>query len=251
MKIVILSLVLVIAINSSVFSQVIPDDRRIIWSPGIPGGIPEIKGPVANVVDFGADITGQKDSHQAFSKAMNSLPESGGVVFIPSGTYRIDSVILVKKSNIVFRGDKANVPKLLSYAKGNSIEIRSVQKGFWQKAVSGYEKNSNAVKIGNPLYFRNYQFAEIQQENDSLLMYTNPEWKQGWSENSVGQIVQIDSISNKTLFLKTTLNISFSASQNPVIRPVEMVINTGFENLCIEKMVASGHTFHLDRKSVV
>ena len=246
MKKVILSLVLVIAINSSVFSQVIPDDRRIIWSPGIPGGIPEIKGPVANVVDFGADITGQKDSHQAFSKAMNSLPESGGVLSIPSGTYRIDSSILVKKSNIVFRGDPANVPRLLSYAKGNSIEIRAAQTGTWQKLLSGYDKNSKAVRVENASDFRSYHFAEIQQENDPLLMYTNPEWKQGWSENSVGQIFQVDSITNNTIFLKNSLNISFTAAQKPMIRPVEMVINSGFENLYIEKMVPKDHTFHFE-----
>ena len=246
MKKVILSLLLVIGFNSSAFPQVIPDDRRIIWSPGIPGGIPEISGPIANVVNFGADISGKKDSHQAFMKAMNSLPESGGVVFIPSGTYRIDSVILVKKSNIVFRGSPSNVPKLLSFAKGNSIVIIASQKGFWEKPVSGYVKNSNTVKVANPLYFRSYKFAEIRQENDSLLMYTNPEWKQGWAENSVGQIFQIDSLRNNTLFLKKSLNITFAAAQKPMIRPIEMVINTGFENLYIEKMVADGHTFHFE-----
>jgi len=50
MKKFIFPLLCVIAFNSIVFSQVIPDDRRIIWSPGIPGGIPEISGPIANAV---------------------------------------------------------------------------------------------------------------------------------------------------------------------------------------------------------
>jgi len=235
-----------VILNSNIYPQIIPDDRRINWSPGIPGGIPEISGPILNVINFGADLSGQHDSYPAFIKAINSLPESGGVVFIPYGTYRIDSVVRITGSNIVFRGEQSRLPKLLSYSKGNSIEIRSTKKGRWQSLVSGYEKNSNAVKVENASDFRNYQFAEIQQENDSLLMYTNPEWKQSWSENSVGQIFEIDSLNNNTIFLKNRLNISFSLVQKPMIRPVDMIVNTGFEDLYIEKMIAADHTFHFE-----
>jgi len=243
---VVLSIFLLVAFISNVFPQVIPDDRRIFWAPGIPGGIPETSGPLVNVVESGADSTGQQDSYPAFMKAMNKLPLKGGVIFIPSGKYRIDSSIRITRSNVVFRGDSTDVPKLLSRAKGNSIEIRSQNYGKWQSLVSGYEKNSNAVKVENASVFRYSRFAEIRQENDPLLMYTNPEWKQGWSENSVGQIFEIDSMTTNTLFLKNRLNISFRASQKPEIRPVEMIVNTGFENLYVEKMVPADHTFHFE-----
>jgi hypothetical protein len=246
MKNVLFILFLIVSVTGNIHSQLIPDDRRIKWSPGIPGGIPHITHPIANVLHFGADPAGGKDSYQSFVKAMNSLPESGGIVFIPSGSYRIDSTIRITRSNIVFKGDKPHVPRLHSYANGNSIEIRPVKKGNWISLISGYEKNSNSVKTDNTTDFLAYQFAEIQQENDSILMYTKPDWIQQWSENSVGQIFEIDRLTSNTIFLKNSLNISFSTVQKPMIRPVEMIVNTGFEDLYIEKMIASDHTFHFE-----
>lgn len=234
----------VVFFSNHVYSQIIPEDRKINWSPGIPGGIPEISFPAENVLNSGADQTGQKDSYQAFIKAIKSLPECGGIVFIPPGIYRIDSTVKITKSNIVFRGDASQMPKLLFYANGNCIEITPEKETNWISLVSGYEKNSNSVKVDNPSGFSSYEFAEIQQENDSLLMYTQPEWRQGWAENSVGQLFEIDRINDNTLFLKNTLNISFSSAQKPEIRPVEMIKNVGFENFYIEKMIPSGHTFY-------
>ncbi|MFO7935512.1 MAG: hypothetical protein R6U78_15725 [Bacteroidales bacterium] len=34
--------------------EIIPPERRTQWDPGIPGGIPEIAGPVENILDHGA-----------------------------------------------------------------------------------------------------------------------------------------------------------------------------------------------------
>jgi len=247
MKKIVLSAILIFVLNSNIQSPLIPVDRRITWSPGITGGFPEINQPIADIQNFGADRTGQKDSYQAIIKALKSLPETGGVVFIPYGTYRIDSTIRITRSNIVIRGERSQIPKLLSYAKGNSIEIRPVvNSGKWLTLLSGYQKNASAVIVENASDLKSARFIEIQQENDSLLMYTNPEWKQGWSENSVGQLLEIDNISGNTIALKSTLNINFFPRLKPLIRSVNMIINSGLEDLYIEKKEASGHTIYLE-----
>ena len=62
MKKIVILLLIVLSITN-IAAQLIPEDRRIDWNPGIPGGIPEITSPEINVLDFGADPKGLIDSH--------------------------------------------------------------------------------------------------------------------------------------------------------------------------------------------
>lgn len=48
-----------------------------------------------NVVDYGADPTGVKDSTAAIQAAINDLPVTGGVVALPQGTYLTSSAITI------------------------------------------------------------------------------------------------------------------------------------------------------------
>lgn len=48
-----------------------------------------------NVLDFGADPTGIKDSAKAIQDAINSVPDNGGVVLIPIGVYSISKTITI------------------------------------------------------------------------------------------------------------------------------------------------------------
>ena len=53
---------------------------------------------VYNIIDFGADPTGNLDSSAAIQQAVNQAltKESYGIVYAPSGQYRIDSTITIK-----------------------------------------------------------------------------------------------------------------------------------------------------------
>lgn len=63
------------------------------------------KGPTpwADVVAYGADPTGAASSVAAFNAAIASIP-LGGIVWIPIGTYKIDSAITVSTPHIRFCG---------------------------------------------------------------------------------------------------------------------------------------------------
>lgn len=62
-----------------------------------------ITGAAANVLDFGADPTGIADSTTAFVNAMLSFPAypSGGTVWVPNGTYKINQFWVRAGINIV------------------------------------------------------------------------------------------------------------------------------------------------------
>lgn len=63
------------------------------------------KGPTpwADVVAYGADPTGVASSVAAFNAAIASLP-LGGIVWVPIGTYKIDSAVTVSTAHIRFCG---------------------------------------------------------------------------------------------------------------------------------------------------
>ena len=72
---------LILLFGSIISAQIIPSERRINWSPGLPNGIPIITSTIINVLEFGADSTGENDSYNAFVSAIDQLPKTGGVVF--------------------------------------------------------------------------------------------------------------------------------------------------------------------------
>lgn len=73
--------------------------------------IPRITGPVFNVLNYGADARGGRDSTGAIQSAINAAAAAGGgVVFLPQGTYRVqpqgnqNHALRISNSGIVLRG---------------------------------------------------------------------------------------------------------------------------------------------------
>jgi hypothetical protein len=52
-----------------------------------------INGAQVNVLDFGADPTGSTNSTAAFQAAVDSLTYGGGTVYVPAGTFLLDTVV--------------------------------------------------------------------------------------------------------------------------------------------------------------
>ncbi len=225
-------------------AQIIPPSRMIDWSPGIAAGIPEINTPEKNVLDFNADPTGVNDSKAAFISAINGLPISGGVVFIPAGTYKIGSTITISKNNVVIRGEGIGKTRIIVDFSGDCFSIVTYSRGEWQSITSDIVKGTSQLAVPSASKFTVGDFAEIQQENDPVIMYTNPEWNQTWAENSVGQLFEIVSISGNLLKFKTSTHINFQNKLNIKIRPQKLIRNVGFENFYLEKKQAGGYTFN-------
>ncbi len=241
---VLLFLIVFYVLGYEINAQIIPDKQRITWKPGIPGGIPEIAGPVINVLNYNADPKGEKDSRAALVNAINAVPSSGGVVFIPEGTYLISSSISISKSGVVIRGAGPDKTKLKMNGSGNSFNITLYDRGAWQTIGADVPKNSSAIRVSNSSLFRVGQFAEIQQANDPARMYSNPAWIQDWGENAVGQMFEITEVDGDSIKFRTSAHLDYEKRLNVQIRPLRKVTRVGFEDFCIEKLVADGNTFH-------
>ena len=57
------------------------------------------------VTGYGADNTGATDATTAIQAAIDAAEVSGGIVYLPAGTYRCDGVLNVNASGVILRGD--------------------------------------------------------------------------------------------------------------------------------------------------
>ena len=78
---------------------------------------------VRNVRNYGAMGNGAADDTTAFQKAINSLPSTGGTVYVPAGNYKIDALRSVKlRSRMHFKMH----PDATLIAKANAARIYAV-----------------------------------------------------------------------------------------------------------------------------
>jgi hypothetical protein len=83
--------------------------------------IPEVPGPVFNVLSYGADATGIADSTDEIQAAINAAQNAGGgVVYMPEGTYLLSKPggqnygLRITKSDVVLRGAGTNKTFLIN-----------------------------------------------------------------------------------------------------------------------------------------
>ena len=107
----------------------------------------EMKGTYANVVNYGADNTGAKDSTSAIQNAINAVENAGGgTVYLPEGTYKVkptttnSSALRIKGSNILFKGAGKGKTFIRCYAENmrfSQIINVSPNGGTWNSADDG------------------------------------------------------------------------------------------------------------------
>lgn len=89
---------------------------------------------VVNVVEAGADRTGQRDASAAFQRAIDMLAPTGGVLYVPAGEYRIERTLVWQNREnrrapgILFQGDGQHSTVLNSrISAGPLLRVRGVR----------------------------------------------------------------------------------------------------------------------------
>lgn len=105
---------------------IVPADRRTVWNPGIPGGIPTVRNSVAV---SGLTLDGTGDNATAINNAIAAAGDrylSTGViqeVVLPAGTIRTASPVTINRSGVVLRG------------QGNTTRVRFDGAPDWNVAA--------------------------------------------------------------------------------------------------------------------
>jgi len=237
------------AISFSVSSSaegIILANRRIIWNPGIPGGIPNYTTICANVKNapYNAVGDGVADDTTAIRNAISACP-IGQVVYLPAGTYKTTGTITVNKG-IVVRGNGPSQTKILYTGSSDAVIFsNNGYKGSYVSITSGYTKDSTTLTLSSVSGLVVNDIIYVTQNDDGTLV--NPggcSWC-GPDEGNhcMGQIVRIISINGNTITIDRPMYYTFSSSLNPVISKYTSVLkNAGIEDIEIERTTSNEGT---------
>ena len=230
-----------ISITASL-AEIIPQERRITWDPGIPGGMTNRTTIGATV---SADTTGVIDASSAIQGAINACPV-GQVVFIPAGTYRMNSKISITKG-ITLRGAGTLQTLLRSYVNDHAIQVgnypaspvatnvfRSPAKGATSITVSSI--TTPALSVGDHIV--------IDQINEGTEVVNVDDFSRDGNTRCLSQITKITAINGLTLTISPALYHAYSASQNPQIWKLGqtngLTVGAGLENFTVERVSPTG-----------
>lgn len=229
--------IILIGINNS-FGEIIPPERKIDWSPGIPGGIPSRTTICANVKNAPYNAAGDDstDDTSAIQSAINACP-SNQVVYIPAGTYKVTSELSITKG-IVVRGEGPELTNIKNYSTttGDIFDIRGTLAGSAIAVTSGYTKGSQTITVASTTGLAVNNYIRIYQTNDPNVVKDGYGSTCSWCVNVIAQVVQITAISGNNISINKPLYYTYNATYNPSIKKLGMIEYVGIEDLKLEKV---------------
>jgi hypothetical protein len=135
-----------------------PQIKQLISSRAADSGI--LLAGTVNVRDFGAKADGKTDDTPAIQRAINSISESGGTIYLPSGIYMlgtsaggvevypngspIKSSLIINKNNVTFQGNgSSTILQLMPAKKMRAISITGTNVVIKNLVVDGNKANRN------------------------------------------------------------------------------------------------------------
>jgi hypothetical protein len=147
-----------------------PPDRMLVFSPGIPGGIPTYTTNITTI-DAATYGNGTTDATAAINSALatSGTAASPRVVYLPAGTYLIAGFINTSSRYVVLRGAGPALTKLRSNVSGSpAIRIGNFN---WQgstalSVVGSLPKGSTQMTLSSASSLRVGDIIQIDQLDD-------------------------------------------------------------------------------------
>jgi len=225
--------VFVLFLNIVAYAQVIPSGNRVEWEKAgyqMPSAKPGIN---INVLDFGAKADGVNDDSPAVMTAVASLNGRFGVVLFPTGTYLLQSGITLPDS-VIIRGAGSNSTFIKINSTGTCFGMYGSGTNTFTPVISGFQKNSKKITVGNVALFDIGNSIELRQSNGIWDVVPAT-----WAEKAVGQLTKITSIRGDTLFLEDKLRLNFDPTLNLEVQKINPRKQVCIEYLNIERMNTS------------
>lgn len=230
-------------------SQIIPSDRLYNWEEnvGVPGGIPN-RTSIGAIVDSTIYGNGNVDASSAIQNAIDLCPD-GKVVYIPSGTYRLDNRIYrAYADNITIRG--AGPGNTILKAGTNVSQMILLGTADWPRPTTGITitngatagstvltvANSSSIIVGN--------LVRIEQ-ND--LPYVIDVSSPITNDKLLSATFRVVSKTATTVTVTPQLPFTFTESPMLVQYSIAPLENTGVEDLTIDCNAQCGIAIEFDQ----
>lgn len=225
-------------------AELIPANRLFNWQAnvnvGVPGGIPTNRTTTINVTSapYNADKTGATDASAAINSAINAAT-AGTIVYLPAGTYRIDSTISMRnRSDITLRGAGPTQTILDVRTTGTTV-IYAGADTQWPDDYStgganitgGLTQGSTTLTVSDSSLFSVGDVAILTDANDTNL----PVLHVSGGTRHRGQLARVTAKSGSNITISPGLLQTLSASRAPKAHKLAFkVANIGIEDLKLE-----------------
>jgi Pectate lyase superfamily protein len=226
-------LLVLLFLNSSAISQILPPSRSTNWSIAGYPGITPVYDTARNIIDYGGNGNGIAINDAALSNAINSLHGQAGTIYFPPGTFVFNSPVSLR-NKLLLKGASALQTTLQFNLGGNfsCINIAGNSTAITSSITAAAFKNSNVISVAVPSLFAANDRIKICQNDSSIV-------NDDWARESVGQILTIDSIRGSNIFFHHPLRRNYWLTDAPRIRKLEMMEGVGIECLKIKRMDAT------------
>lgn len=229
--------------STSLFSQNIPDNRKVNWEiAGFEGDIPCALDLVDAVSEFGIDNSGTTDVSNAINSALLSLTD-GQALYFPNGTYLLNNPVSIPANRII-RGES---PELTVFhidfsSNGTGFEIQGSATSGTETSVS-YIGNFGDydITVANTGDFMVGDDIEIYQENDpDVHGIEDAGDNTSWASNIKGQVAKIAAIDGNTITIDRSIAFDYDINFAITFRKLNLVENVGIENLKMIRISDNG-----------
>lgn len=156
---------------------------------------------------------------------------SGVILHFPSGNFLFTQPIQIS-SNAVIKGNGAEETTLTFNlgGTGHSIHLQGNRLAADTSSfISNSEKGSSEILVNNAQNFSSGDWIQIIQNDIDLVTSS-------WAKNTIGQIVEIQSISRNKITLHSKLRLDYSMDRTPYIEKITPEENVGIECLKIVRL---------------
>jgi hypothetical protein len=230
---------------------IIPPDRRTIWNPGVPGGVP-VRTTICATLDASTYGNGAQDASKGIQAGIDACPP-GQVVLLSAGDFKIAAPLLITRA-IVLRGQGPRHTKLKMPVGTNANPITIGTR--WFKTTQATDLAGDATKgsrtvtlAANPGLIAG-EIVLVDQRADPSITQWSPKSRPGdasrtWfmrPDRPVGQVLEVASVDGATATFTTPFHIDmrtafgaqlsrFSNAENgPVVPAVKYA---GIEDLYV------------------
>ncbi|MEO5892092.1 MAG: glycosyl hydrolase family 28-related protein [Ferruginibacter sp.] len=215
-------------------AQVIPPSRSTDWSlAGYHGTIP-VYSITKNITDYGGSGNGATDNYPALQLAITSLGNQNGTIYFPAGTFVFNSPITLR-SGLILKGEGATNTVLTFNLGGsnNLINITGTPSAGVVNITTSIFKGESSLTVDEPSLFHEKDYINIYQADAGLINDAS-------ASESIGQIVQVESIAGNTIRFSNNLRRSYLLTDTPKVRKLNMVTGVGIECLQIKRLDVTG-----------
>ena len=223
-------------------AQTLPAERRSDWKRSVAQCSIMLPKKSINFLTAGGNNQGAGNNDSLMDALLAKVnPDSGLLIYFPAGTYRFKSDIRLP-SRTVLQGVNASqtILKFNLGGSGNAIELSGKNRGNYIPLTADALRHTQRVQVRDSGIVQPGELLYLLDDDSTLVTST-------WAFGSAGQMVKVDSLRGKTLFLSSALRRDFLLNKRAKILRIIPVEHAGIEYLSIIREDAtSGQTSNIN-----